>query len=294
MPGPGVHRVSVIIPHYNRVSRLLDSLKSLTSQSMREFEVIIVDDASPTDPTAEILRNSYDLQVRVLRLPVNAGPSAARNAGIKAAQGQYVAFLDSDDLWLPSKLEEQLTLIEAMPDPQMVLCGTKIQMQLARGKDRGIPNQSNASYLFMGGGSAQTSSLMLSRGTALGIMFDESLRQFEDYLFFIMSEMAGVKFVVVDRALTVWFNDWRHDRLSMHYNKTSAAAEAFVRAAGSQLTERERVAFLINRTGDSYIAANPLRAMKDIVFGVSTGVFGVSRLFRLLARWILLPIIRRA
>lgn len=300
MPGPRVHRVSVIIPHYNRVSRLLDTLKNLTLQSMQDFEVIVVDDASPDDPTPEILQNSHDLQVRVVRLQVNAGPSAARNAGIRAAEGQYVAFLDSDDLWLPSKLEEQLNLIGAMPDPQNVLCGTKIQMRLAQGKTQVIPkrakpsDESNASYLFIGGGSAQTSSLMLARATALGVMFDENLRQFEDYLFFIKTEAAGIRFVVVDEPLTVWFNDWRHDRLSMHYNKTRIAAETFVRSAGPHLTERERVAFLINRTGDSYIASNPLRAVRDITFGVSTGIFSITRLFRLLARWILLPILKRA
>ena len=155
-------------------------------------------------------------------------------------------------------------------------------MKRAHGKEQIIPkrgkrgDESSAAYLFIGGGSAQTSSLMLSKTAALAVMFDESLRQFEDYLFFIKAEALGLKFVTINKPLTVWYNDWRHDRLSMHYNKTYTAAEAFINAA------------------QPYITSNPRRAAKDILFGVSTGVFGVSRLFRLLARWLLLPILRRA
>ena len=300
MEGQHEFRVSVVIPHFDRISRLVETLNNLTLQTMRDFEVIVIDDASPVDPTSEIENNYFGLQVQVIRLPRNVGPSGARNAGIRAARGCYVAFLDSDDLWLPSKLEAQLALMDATPNPDKVLCGTKIQMQVKRRKDQIIPKraklvgESNASYLFMGGGSAQTSSLMLSRTAARKVMFDENLRQFEDYLFFIKSEAAGLQYEVVDKALTVWFNDWRHDRLSMHYNKTRVAAQAFVEAANSYLTKRERVAFLINRTGDSYITSDPHHALSDIVFGIKTGVFSLSRLSKLLARWVLLPILKRA
>lgn len=112
--------ISVIIPAYNRAHTLARALDSVFTQSLPPDEVIVVDDGS-TDNTADLLAGQYP-QVRVLRQS-NQGVSAARNAGIRAAHGEWIAFLDSDDSWLPQKLEQQSGLIAHNPGPR--LCHTE-------------------------------------------------------------------------------------------------------------------------------------------------------------------------
>ncbi|MGD9255575.1 MAG: glycosyltransferase family A protein, partial [Chromatiales bacterium] len=104
--------ISVIIPTCNRVETLPRALDSVLAQTLSVDEVIVVDDGS-TDGTADLVRASYP-QVRLLQQP-NRGVSAARNRGIRKATGDWIAFLDSDDRWLPAKLEAQFRLIEQHP-----------------------------------------------------------------------------------------------------------------------------------------------------------------------------------
>jgi glycosyltransferase involved in cell wall biosynthesis len=96
--------VSVIIPTYNRASMVMDAVNSVLAQSYRNFELIVVDDGS-TDETAAALA-SYGDALR-LKSQARLGAAAARNSGVRIARGEYLAFLDSDDLWLASKLAVQ-------------------------------------------------------------------------------------------------------------------------------------------------------------------------------------------
>jgi glycosyltransferase involved in cell wall biosynthesis len=102
-------RVSVVIPAYNAERTILSTLESVRSQTVDDFEVIVVDDGS-TDATAEVASSLGDARVRVLRQS-NAGHASARNTAIARARGTYVAVLDADDLWLPHKLERQLSVL---------------------------------------------------------------------------------------------------------------------------------------------------------------------------------------
>lgn len=96
---------SVIIPVYNRTETLKTAIESVLCQTFRDFEIIVADDGS--DETVKRCLKPYMGLIRYIRLDKNRGVSAARNAGIKAARGEYIAFLDSDDIWLPDKLEAQ-------------------------------------------------------------------------------------------------------------------------------------------------------------------------------------------
>ena len=98
-------KVSVIIPTYNRSLSVREAIESVLAQTYRDFELIVVDDGS-ADNTPSVL-GSFGERIRGIR-QANAGVSAARNAGIRAAKGEWVAFLDSDDLWVPQKLERQM------------------------------------------------------------------------------------------------------------------------------------------------------------------------------------------
>lgn len=102
-------KVSVIIPCYNSQNTIRETVESVLAQTMQDFELIVVDDGS-TDDTKKILSDYVD-QVKYLYRE-NGGQSAARNTGIRAASGETIAFVDSDDLWYPEKLDKQIRILE--------------------------------------------------------------------------------------------------------------------------------------------------------------------------------------
>jgi len=131
--------VSVIIPTYNRREFLREAIESVLAQSFRDFELIVVDDGS-RDGTYELVKGYGD---RVLYLwQPNRGPAAARNRGAEVARGYYLAFLDSDDLWLPKKLEQQISFMEAHPGAR--ICYTD-EIWIRRGR-RVNPKKKHAKY----------------------------------------------------------------------------------------------------------------------------------------------------
>ena len=126
VPLPRIHPpkfrpfISVVIPTFNRAHQVQAALRSVLAQTYDEFEVIVVDDGSTDTTRQEVERliaehNGTGKQIRFFTQP-NQGPSAARNKGIAEARGDWIAFLDSDDQWLPEKLEWQLCAIEKFND----------------------------------------------------------------------------------------------------------------------------------------------------------------------------------
>src|ERR1019366_7503629 len=95
-------KFSIIIPTYNRLDYLKQALRSVWAQTFTDYEIIVVDDGS-NDGTREYLNGLWS-KLRILSQP-NSGPGAARNVGIREAQGEYIALVDSDDLWFPWTLE---------------------------------------------------------------------------------------------------------------------------------------------------------------------------------------------
>ena len=106
--------ISVIIPLYNKETGIATALRSVLAQTYQDFEAIVVDDGS-TDGSATIVKSINDPRIRLIHQQ-NAGVSAARNRGIAEAKGEYVAFLDADDEWMPGFLAEIRVLQEAYPD----------------------------------------------------------------------------------------------------------------------------------------------------------------------------------
>jgi glycosyltransferase involved in cell wall biosynthesis len=104
--------ISVVIPMYNRKNTIDCCLNSVLNQSYENLEIILIDDCS-TDGTVEHIRNTYtDKRINIIQLKKNSGAQKARNEGIKNANGEWVAFLDSDDEWLPQKIEKQVKILE--------------------------------------------------------------------------------------------------------------------------------------------------------------------------------------
>jgi glycosyltransferase involved in cell wall biosynthesis len=112
--------LSVVIPTWNRAHVVGDAINSALNQRPGEVEVIVVDDAS-TDGTTDLITQVYGDWVRLMRRGVRGGAGAARNAGVALARGEFIAFLDSDDVWLPGKLDAELRVFERFPNADAVL-----------------------------------------------------------------------------------------------------------------------------------------------------------------------------
>lgn len=116
--------VSIVMPAYKAASVIGESIASVLAQTHQSWELLIAEDCGP-DNTRDVVRQwqKQDGRIRLIELPENGGPSAARNAALRHAQGRWLAFLDSDDLWLPSKLERQLAFHQARPGTKLSFTG---------------------------------------------------------------------------------------------------------------------------------------------------------------------------
>lgn len=121
--------ISVVIPLYNKEKSIATTIESVLAQSYTDYEVIVVDDGS-TDNSANIVREMGNEKIRLICQP-NSGVSAARNAGIRAAKGEYVAFLDGDDIWDKDFLKTMVGLIEKYPGKSIYGLGCE---QIKRGE----------------------------------------------------------------------------------------------------------------------------------------------------------------
>ena len=117
--------ISVVIPTHNRVDLLPRAIRSVQNQTYKDIEIIVVSDGS-TDGTDNLMEELSKKDPRIKYISYHPGHNGnyARNQGIMAAHGEYVAFLDDDDEWLPSKLEEQLKIMESDPEIGLVYTGT--------------------------------------------------------------------------------------------------------------------------------------------------------------------------
>lgn len=177
--------ISVVIPTYKNRGGLYRSIDSVLSQKCdTEIEVIVVDDNGPDFPerkTTESLMQKYsqETRVRYIQHSENKNGAAARNTGIKASKGEYIAFLDDDDLFLPGKLQKQVNYLQAHPEFDAVYC-----LACKNGK-----NYSSTSYegrpmkeMLMLETCMYTPCLMFRRDALLSIDgFDESFRRHQDY-----------------------------------------------------------------------------------------------------------------
>ena len=182
-------RVSVVIPTYNRGELLCETIDSVLAQTYHDFEIIVVDDGS-TDNTAQLLSRYQDDVRLVYRAHKNSGVAATRNYGIRLARGEFLAFLDSDDRWLPQKLERQVQFADAHPEYGLI--ATEISNFNKRGVVVETKNKAAAYRIKNGhvveellfGNWIQTSTVLARRECVQAVGgFDEEVGQFgEDWL----------------------------------------------------------------------------------------------------------------
>lgn len=173
--------VSVIIPTYNRAWVLKEAIDSVLAQDFKDYELIVVDDGS-TDNTGQVL-DAYGQDLIVMRQS-NEGVSAARNRGIAAAAGRLLAFLDSDDLWLPRKLSSQVDFFKSNPDAVInqteeiwIRNGVRVNPRIRHHKFSGMIFERSLALCLV-----SPSAVMMKRSLFDEVgLFDEDLPACEDY-----------------------------------------------------------------------------------------------------------------
>ncbi|QYA03911.1 glycosyltransferase family 2 protein [Rhizobium sp. B21/90] len=207
---------SVVIPVYNRAHLIMRALNSVFDQTWRDLEIIVVDDGS-TDDIEAVIDRVADERLNFIRQH-NAGASVARNTGIDAARGRFVAFLDSDDAFLPRHLQLLLGLLGTRQDlavysPIIVDRGNgntfvKPPRGIAAGEDMAL-------YLICNRGFVQTSGLALPTDIARAVRYRPDARFGDDTDFAIRLQLAGCQFVMHEEPSVIWYDGWRTDRLSI-------------------------------------------------------------------------------
>lgn len=205
---------SVIIPTFNRSHSIIESVNSVLRQTFGDLEVIVVDDCS-SDDSAKLVSAIEDPRVRLIVHDARGGASAARNTGMRAATGRFVAFQDSDDEWLPTKLAKQLAVLQAKSAGWVAAyCGMLVVRDLdhcegARTRIRYIPDsrltalEGNLAEAVTAKSFISTQTLILRRDALHKIgEFDESLSGLEDWDFILRVARVGM-IAFVDEPLVL-------------------------------------------------------------------------------------------
>ena len=172
--------VSVIIPAYNRASTIARSVESALAQTLRDLEVIVVDDGS-SDKTRDVVQSIRDERLTLICHATNLGAAAARNTGMKASQTKYIAWLDSDDEWFPEKLQTQLDVFQhTASDVKACYCAHE---RVEQGRMRiHLPQQKDRKKLFLGCDLGPGTTLLFERTVLDQVGYlDESLGRYEDW-----------------------------------------------------------------------------------------------------------------
>lgn len=182
-----VDAISVVIPTYNRAHLIKESLQSVLKQTLQPYEIIVVDDFS-TDHTEDIVKSLNSPLIKYVKNERKKGANGARNTGILMAQGEYIAFHDSDDLWLPEKLELQHKVLMDNKDLDLCFCtlvkesNTKREIfpyrQLKTHKLKKLLRIHNW---------ISTQTIMIRTKQAYNHLFDERLKRFQDWDFVLRS-----------------------------------------------------------------------------------------------------------
>jgi glycosyltransferase involved in cell wall biosynthesis len=262
---------SVIVPVYNRDPTA--SLKSVQAQTFRDFECIVVDDGSASGAEIEAAVEALnDNRFRYVRQP-NMGANAARNRGIDEAKQPFVAFLDSDDLWLAKKLSIQAIQLEHFPERVVY---TKCLVDRGVGKLWERPTRfmslddDVAKYLFVQQQFIPTSTICLARSIAAWVRWDETLIARQDFDFCLRLREKGLMFDFMPEPLVIWRDVTDHGRTS--YNGGLAASLRLLEKNAHCMSWRARLGYRANVLAYDLARESPLLAVRDLLGGLVAGV----------------------
>lgn len=278
--------VSVVIPTYNRGHLISRSINSVLNQTYEDYEIIVVDDGS-NDNTEQVVNQLNKKNIIYIKNEVNRGAAAARNIGIINSKGEFIAFLDSDDIWLKDKLEKQLNAFKlASQDTAVVHCGVqyvdiKTQQPLTQWIIRGDVNKN----IFNNFGYAPGTPTMLIKKEALidvGL-FDEEIPSHEE-TDLSMRLAKKYKFVLVDEFLVV---------ASKNHNQITANPSLFIK--GKEIIYHKHKDCLTNYlaynlcniiAGDSIINQQYQKARKYLLLALSHKPYKIKTIISLLLTYL--------
>ena len=201
-------KISVIIPAYNVAPYIGETLRSVFAQTFTDFEVIVINDGSPDTEEFERVLTPFRERLRYLKQE-NRGASAARNAGLRAARGEFVAFLDADDLWLPNYLEDQLAVIRERKCDLVCADALIVGESPDAGRtyfeavmETAPPREVTFLDLLSGERSLITSGVLVRRERVLEAgLFDEQLRNAQDFDLWLRLARSGTRLAYQPRVL---------------------------------------------------------------------------------------------
>lgn len=207
--------VSVVIPTRHRPKMIVKAVSTALGQTYKNLEVVVVVDG-PDDATVAVLRELGDERVRVITLQDNVGGSEARNVGVRAAKGDWIALLDDDDEWLPDKLEKQMALADTLENKNTLISCMFVErsQEEVRTYPVRLPDTGETMDCYMcvpkglrsGGELLQTSTLLAPRSLMLAVPFVRGLRRGQEFIWLIeATTRGGAGFRVLPEVLS-FFN----------------------------------------------------------------------------------------
>lgn len=280
---------SIVIPCYNSAATMERTLQSCLAQSFADFEIVIIDDGSKDD--IEALVSTYTDGRITFYGQANAGGGAARNRGAEMARGDYIAFLDSDDAFLPGKLQAFYDAIQAAGDDAHVsrkvwyapLYFYRSDANRMVKPDRAIAvGEPVGDYLFCADGMMQTSTLVIPRAFFQQVRFNPSLPNLQDLDLCLRLEAAGASFQMLSAPQTIWYDDGAVNRVS--YRIKTDHILTWADAQRERLSPRAYHGFLARYLVPAYIRRQPMKAMAILNDAMAAGALSRKRAASLLAR----------
>lgn len=206
------NKISIIIPTYNRGDFIGRAVKSVLEQDYNNIEVIIVDDCS-TDNTEEVIRGLNDTRIKFIQHTQNKGANAARNTGIKAACGSFIAFQDSDDEWIPKKLSKQMKIFEESNDEKLGIVYTGF-FKIQENRREYIPSKNiiktsgNLHDVLLTTNFISTQSLLIKKECLLSVgLFDECLPRLQDWELLLRLSKQYHFYLVDEPLVNVYYTE---------------------------------------------------------------------------------------
>lgn len=287
MPFAGARRVSVVIPTRNRCALLIRALQSIQHQTYPNWNVLIVDDGS-TDGTATAVEALKDPRIKLLQIHEHRGAGYSRWYGAGLSDGDFVAFLDSDDFWQPHKLWRQLAAVEHSGQQRVVVIAPALRDDghnlTAIDHHHLQPGQSIIDYVYTGRQATILSSCLLIDGAlARQVRFDPALPVNQDTDYLMRLEQAGARFIGIDEPLYVLDARPRPDRISKNPRLISESRAWFDRVSGSWSTAARRGYLLWDLSVRCSSSGQRLQGIKYFLLGLTLSA-GPRRLVHQLLR----------
>jgi glycosyltransferase involved in cell wall biosynthesis len=249
--------VSAIIPTRNRPELLLRAVRSVIAQTYENLEIIVVVDG-PDSTSRAALNKIDDARLKVVQLAESVGGSDARNRGVQHAKGEWIAFLDDDDEWLPTKIEKQVTLGSQSPSPlPLVTCffiGRTPTGEFVWPRRKPRVGEPLSEYLFtrrsvfFGEGQLQTSLILTKRRLLEEVPFTSGLRRHQDTDWYLrVAAHPEVQVEFVSEPLAVWYIGDTRPRITA-YNDWRYSLD-WLRARRHLVTQRAYAGFVVSQLG---------------------------------------------